>query len=98
MCRILTKGQNNVFSLKKIASRSEAIKINYASICGVNVENDNYVLVTGGNMAGRAIAICQRYDVDFDYWQDMKKMHQPRYHHSSCQLAEHIYVFCGLNN
>ena len=28
----------------------------------------------------------------------MQKMHQPRWLHSSCQLAGYIYVFCGVFN
>ena len=43
------------------------------------------------------IADCHRYDIEKNLWKKMQKMNQARCFHSSCQLAEHIYVFCGRN-
>ena len=61
-----------------------------ASICAVNAR---FVFLTGGGGMKR----CLRYDVENDLWLHMQPMHQARRMHSSCQLAEFIYVFCGID-
>ena len=85
---------NNVFSYTQISPLS-ATELRHTSMCGVN---GKFVYFTGGSDFGVVVANSHRYDIDRNLWQEMQSMHQPRYCHSSCQLAGHIYVFCGRIN
>ena len=38
---------------------------------------------------------CYRYDIARDQWQEIAKLNSKRLSHGSCQLGEHLYVFCG---
>ena len=94
MCRLLTSDQNNAFSCTEISPLSEKTLYDI-SMCLVN---DKFVYVTGGDRGELIVdANCHRYDIDRNLWQEMQSMHEARHSHSSCQLAGHIYVFCGEN-
>ena len=85
--------QNNVIRSDEITPLTDTRLVNY-SMCLVN---GNFVYVTGGQSGINTVANCHRYDIVRNIWQEMQPMRQPRGAHSSCQLAAHIYVFCGVD-
>lgn len=90
---MLTCDQNNAFSCTDVSPLS-ARALESFSMC---VVNEKFVYVTGGSYADdETLANCHRYDIVRNQWQEMKQMRQARMRHSSCQLAGHIYVFCGM--
>ena len=92
---MLTKVKNNAFSCTEL-SRLSAEELYSFSMCAAN---SKFIYVTGGcNSSGHRVANCHRYDIDRNLWQEMQSMFEPRNNHSSCQLAAHIYVICGMNS
>ena len=63
-------------------------------MCAVDAR---YIYRTGGKSKGKVGVECLRYDTKSDQWQKIPEMNQERWHHSSCKLAEYIYVFGKFN-
>lgn len=64
-------------------------------MCAVDAR---FIYLTGGKQDGQIQALCLRYDILTNLWQEIPDMKQARCLHSSCELAGYIFVFCGMNS
>ena len=66
------------------------------SLCPVD---NKYVYLTGGKYnepKDPVLAQCARFNIDTEEWQVLADMNVARFNHSSCQLGQKVYVFCGV--
>jgi hypothetical protein len=62
------------------------------SVCCVNNE---YLVVLGSRVQYTGNT-CELYNIEKDEWQDLPSLLTARNYHSSCALADKVYVFFGV--